>query len=344
MSIEVVDDYRGILKNQCPVIDVRSPDEYVKGAIPSAINLPILNNDERQQVGACYKNEGQSAAIRLGHKLVAGSVRARRVNNWTSFANSHEGALFCCWRGGLRSRIAHEWLAETGSNIPIVKGGSKALRRYCLQRIEASVEHSWLVLGGRTGSGKTRSLRLCSNALDLEQLANHRGSAFGGDIALQPPPVSFENALAAALLSINHNRPIVVEDESRTIGRLALPDRLFASMQNAPLVILELSLEKRIANIYNEYVVNGVPSMFTNALGRIRKRLGDARYRELLGLMKEGFNTGNKESHLQWIHSLLTNYYDPMYDYQLEQKSARIIFRGTVDAVGEYLEEQVING
>jgi len=83
--------------------------------------------------------------------------------------------------------------------------------------------------------------------------------------------------------------------------------------------------------------------MFTNALGRIRKRLGDARYRELLGLMEEGFDTGNKESHLQWIDSLLTNYYDPMYDYQLEQKSARIIFRGTVDEVGEYLEEQVIN-
>ena len=200
------------------------------------------------------------------------------------------------------------------------------------------------MLGGRTGSGKTRSLRQLSNAIDLEHLANHRGSAFGGDIALQPPPVSFENALAAALLSINHDRPIVVEDESRTIGRLALPDKLFTSMQSAPLVILELSLEKRIANIYDEYVVNGVPSMFTNALGRIHKRLGGARYRELLGLMKEGFNTGNKESHLQWIHSLLTNYYDPMYDYQLEQKSARIIFRGTVDAVGEYLEEQVITG
>ena len=175
-------------------------------------------------------------------------------------------------------------------------------------------------------------------------MANHRGSAFGGDIALQPPPISFENAIAAALLSIDQNRPIVVEDESRTIGRLPVPDKLFKSMQTAPLVILELPLERRVANIYNEYVANGIPSMFTNALTRIRKRLGGARYDELLMLMEEGFNTGNKEPHLRWIELLLTRYYDPMYDYQLEQKSARIIFRGSAAAVDEYLSEQINNG
>ncbi len=344
MSIEVVDDYHDILKNHLPVIDVRSPDEYIKGAIPSAINLPILNNDERQQVGTCYKNQGPSAAIELGQKLVEGGSRAKRVRDWASFAHSHEGALLCCWRGGLRSRIAQEWLTEVGSPIPVVKGGSKALRRYCLEQIEASVNHRWLVLGGRTGSGKTRSLNQLSNAVDLEQLANHRGSAFGGDIALQPPPISFENAIAAALLSIDQNRPIVVEDESRTIGRLAVPDKLFKSMQTAPLVILELPLERRVANIYNEYVANGIPSMFTNALTRIRKRLGGARYDELLMLMEEGFNTGNKEPHLRWIELLLTRYYDPMYDYQLEKKSARIIFRGSAAAVDEYLSEQINNG
>lgn len=344
MSIEVVDDYYGILKNHRPVIDVRAPDEYVNGAIPSAVNLPILNNDERKRVGVCYKNEGQGAAIKLGRELVAGTIREMRVSDWASFVRSHDGTLFCCWRGGLRSRIAHEWLAEAGSSIPVVEGGSKALRHYCIGQLDASVNRTWLVLGGRTGSGKTRSLRQLSNVIDLEQLANHRGSAFGGDIALQPPPVSFENALAAALLATNQDRPTVIEDESRTIGRLALPEKLFASMQIAPLVILEESLENRIANIYDEYVVNGVPSTFINALERIRKRLGGTRYHELLGLMEDGFNSGNKASHLGWVELLLTNYYDPMYDYQLEQKSARISFRGNVDEVGEYLAEQIKSG
>ncbi len=344
MSTEVVDDYRDILTNHLPVIDVRSPDEYAKGSIPSATNLPILNDDERRKVGTCYKNQGSSAAIELGQKLVDGGSRAQRVQDWAAFARSHHGALLCCWRGGLRSRIAQEWLAaEIGSLIPVVKGGSKALRSYCLQQIEASANHNWLVLGGRTGSGKTQLLNQLSNAIDLEQLANHRGSAFGGEIALQPPPISFENAVAAALLSADQNRPIVVEDESRTIGRLSVPGVLFESMQRAPLVILELSLERRVANIYNEYVVNGIPSSFTNALGRIHKRLGGARYDEILKLMEDGFHARKKEPHSRWIELLLTNYYDPMYDYQLEQKKARVIFRGPADDVGEYLSEGIIN-
>ena len=341
MAIEVVDDYQGILKNQRPVIDVRAPEEYGKGSIPSAINLPILNNDERRQVGVCYKNHGQRKAIELGQKLVTESIRSKRVSDWASFVDSHEDAAFCCWRGGLRSRTAYQWLAETGSIIPIVKGGSKALRSYCLRRIEESTDYRWLVLGGRTGSGKTRALQQSTNAIDLERLASHRGSAFGGDIALQPPPISFENALAADLLSIDHDRPVVVEDESRTIGRLALPESFFQSIQNAPLVILELSLEARIANIYDEYVVPGIRASFINALWRIRKRLGGTRYRELLNLMEHGFDSGNQESHFRWIELLLTGYYDPMYDYQLERKHERIVYRGRMDAVVQYVGEQI---
>ncbi len=342
LAIEVVDDYQGILRNQRPVIDVRAPEEYGKGSIPSAVNLPILNNDERRQVGVCYKNYGQRKAVELGQKLVTASIRSKRVSDWASFVDSHEDALFCCWRGGLRSRTAYQWLAEAGSIIPIVKGGSKALRGYCLQRIEESTDYRWLVLGGRTGSGKTRALQQLSNTIDLERLAAHRGSAFGGNIALQPSPISFENALAADLLSIVRDRPVVVEDESRTIGRLALPESLFRSIQNAPLVILELSLEERIANIYDEYVVPGVPASFINALWRIRRRLGGTRYRELLDLMKSGFDNGNQESHLRWIKLLLTGYYDPMYDYQLGRKHERIVYRGSMNAVSEYLRERIV--
>ena len=223
-------------------------------------------------------------------------------------------------------------------------GGFKALRHRCLALLdEAPGSVPWIILGGRTGTGKTLVLNRIAGSIDLEGLANHRGSAFGAASTPQPTPVSFENALAVAWL--NHRHPfLLLEDESRTIGRLALPERWHGAMHQAPLVILESGMADRVAHIAAEYVAEPLAAGLSedelagrlgDGLDRIRRRLGGVRHRTVQALMEAGFRTGD---HGAWIERLLTWYYDPMYDYQLEKKSDRVIFRGEAGSVTGFLE------
>lgn len=328
-----------LLAGNGPFLDLRSPQEFAAGAVPGAVNLPLLSDAERHQVGITYKAEGQAAAIALGESLVSGAVREARIRGWLDFIQAHPRAQLYCWRGGLRSSIAQGWLADTGVQIERVPGGFKALRRRCLELLEAAPggKH-WLVLGGRTGTGKTVVIRRIAGSIDLEGLANHRGSAFGAALTPQPPPVSFENTLAVAWLHHDH-RFLVLEDESRTIGRLAVPPAWHAAMQAAPLVILQADLASRARHITREYVEEplatglsaaAVHKRLQDALDRIRRRLGGLRHREVSGLLGRGFEDGN---HLPWIERLLTWYYDPMYDYQLSAKQHRVCFKGSAAEV-----------
>ena len=249
-------DCATLLKASRPLIDVRAPAEFARGALPGAVNLPILTNDERAAVGTAYKNDGREAAVALGHRLVHEEVKHERIAAWRDFAGRHPLAAVYCWRGGLRSEMAQRWLGESGVALPRVAGGFKALRRFCLEILERSAARRFVVVGGRTGSGKTQVVQAVANHIDLETLANHRGSSFGGHLTPQPPPVGFENALAVALLKLDANAPVVVEDESRTIGRLAIPELIYDAMQRAPIVVLEVNRATRIENIYREYVVS----------------------------------------------------------------------------------------
>ncbi|MBM4205132.1 MAG: tRNA 2-selenouridine(34) synthase MnmH [Gammaproteobacteria bacterium] len=335
-----------LLKTGCPGIDVRSPGEFAVGHLPGAINLPILNDEERARVGTTYKTEGADAAQALGHSLVSGDVRASRLEAWSALLGARPETYLYCWRGGARSRIAAEWLAELGLEPVRIEGGYKRLRHLCLDTLNVSAQarHHWWMVGGRTGSGKTRFLHTRSDSIDLEALANHRGSAFGAAVTPQPALATFENALACALLA--HNKPLLVlEDESRTIGRIGLPDGFFAAMLQSPVVILEASLEERIAAIRKEYVEEALDtsapallhSRFRSALARIQRRLGGQRYGEVLAAIDRGFANGDHDG---WIERLLTWYYDPMYDYQLEKKQARIRFSGPATAVTSFLDAQ----
>jgi tRNA 2-selenouridine synthase len=312
--------------------------------VPGATNLPLLSDRERHEVGLTYKRAGQAAAIDVGERLVAGATRESRIDAWEAFAAAHPTAWLYCWRGGLRSRIARDWLASRGVDLPRVPGGFKALRQRCLTIIDrAPGSKPWYVLGGRTGTGKTSLLRGRSSAIDLEGLANHRGSAFGAALTPQPPPVSFENALAVAVLE--HRAPaLILEDESRTIGRLALPQQWHEAMQRAPLIILEAARDVRVAHIVDEYVwaplAAGLAAVtlkarLDEALARIRKRLGGARLREVQALLEAGFQHGE---HVPWVERLLSWYYDPMYDYQLARKQDRVVFSGERAAVEAFLE------
>ena len=246
-----------LLRSATALVDVRSESEFNQGSLPGAVNIPILNDKERRQVGRCYKTNGQEAAIALGHKLVADDARAHRVRNWCAAANQGASALMC-WRGGLRSQIAQQWLSATGVELPRIEGGFKALRQCCMQQLtDFAAGKDWFVIGGRTGSGKTTLLKQIAGSIDLEQNAHHRGSAFGGYPDGQPTPINFENGLACASLQHAQER-VVVEDEGSTIGRLGLPRSWYERMQLSPILIIELSQAERIENIFGEYVGQAV--------------------------------------------------------------------------------------
>jgi len=338
---------RRLLTERTPFIDLRAPAEFARGAVPGAVNLPLLDDDERHQVGLRYRQAGQAAAIALGHELVSGARKRARVEGWARFASGHPSAWLYCWRGGLRSEIAAEWLAEAGVELPRVPGGFKALRNECLDVLARAPAGSpgakrWLVIGGRTGSGKTRLLAEIPASIDLEGLANHRGSAFGGFPEGQPTLVDFEDALAVGYL--RHTGPLLVlEDESRTIGRLPLPPSWHEAMQRAELLLLETNLDERVRNIREEYVdaplaggvaPSALAARLTDSLSRIRRRLGGARHAELSTTLSRAFGDG---SHERWIELLLTWYYDPMYDYELEQKRERISVRGDAGKLLRYI-------
>ncbi len=353
-SFPETDRYRELFLADTPMLDVRAPVEFEQGAFPRARNVPLMNDIERHKTGICYQQLGQEAAIALGHQLVNGDIKAARVERWVAFAKAHpEGCLYC-FRGGLRSRIAQQWLQEAGITYPRVTGGYKSMRRFLLEQLEEGAESlALIVLSGRTGTGKTRLLEQLPNPIDLEGLARHRGSSFGRLLTEQPSQIDFENALAVHMMKANQTpeRSVFVEDEGRLIGRCALPVCLRDRMQKAPLMVLEQPLETRVEIILEDYVT-GMTAAFQardgdepgfaafreyllGALRRIRKRLGGLRHQQLEALMNAALDAqhhdGDLDGHREWIRTLLRDYYDPMYDYQLQQKEGRVIHRGSFE-------------
>ena len=343
-----MNDILHIIKNSTPLIDLRAEVEFTKGSFPKSINLPILNNDERAQVGITYKLKGENEAIKLGHKLVE-KDKSNRISKWADFIQKNPSAHLYCMRGGKRSQIAQTWLSDEGISVPIVDGGFKALRNAAIFIID-SVEQDkkeWLILGGRTGSGKTAILNQFNSSIDLEFYAKHRGSAFGNYIESQPSPINFENSLASKYIK-QKCQTIFLEDESRRIGKLALPMPWIKKMQKSNLIIIDLPLDERIQNIYHEYVSmplkNGtlqkdLKTSLNNSLFNIRKRLGPVLYKQINRQIELSLKGNNFELSKNWIKSLLTNYYDPMYDYQLTAKMDRCILKDTKSTILQYLKE-----
>ena len=355
-------DYEGLFLDATPLIDTRAPVEFARGCLPGAANLPLMSDEERAAVGTCYKMQGQEAAIALGHQLVSGERRAERLAHWRAFAESHSQAHIFCARGGMRSQIVQQWLRESGLDLPRIHGGYKSMRRFLLDTLEAKARQADLLLvAGATGTGKTRAVNQIPRAIDLEGLAAHRGSAFGHLLDPQPTQISFENALSVQLLRLARTGgPVVLEDEGRLIGRLALPETLRQRMTTAPMLVIEEPLQARVQLLFEDYILDlgerygrrfgeeGAArhrERLLSDLDRIRKRLGGVRHKEVSALMLNAFEaqarSGEGDAHRAWIERLLVDYYDPMYAHQMRQRSGRRLFRGSRAAVIDFARERL---
>ena len=308
-------DIEDIMQMPDPVlIDVRSEGEYEEATIPGAVNLSLLNNLQRALVGTTYKEQGPDAAKSLGLKLVGPGLN-RYVESFRQFGSKQEVVLFC-WRGGLRSKFVAELLDTMGFQIFRLKGGFKAYRRFVNSYLGRPVlPVRVIVLDGLTGVGKTdvlNELRLVSMpVLDLEGLARHRGSVYG-KIGLPPSPGQkmFEALIVRDLMDAEHSGVVVVECESRRLGKLLVPQLLIQAMRQGRRVLLYAGLEQRVARIKEIYAAGGNEGIraLQEATLCLVRYLGHSKVQELNQLLEQG--------RLDEVFTyLLTKYYDPLYKY-----------------------------
>ena len=363
-DLPVITDLHKLFIEDTNMLDVRAPVEYVQGAFPHTQNIALLNDEERHEIGIRYKEQGQDEAIQLGATLLTDEKRSQRIAQWQQFIIQNPNGVLYCFRGGMRSKISQTWIAEqTGMEYPRVEGGYKAMRRYLIDSSERLAGSSkFILLGGRTGSGKTRVLTELKHYIDLEGLANHRGSAFGASATPQPTQINFENTLAIEQLKLEAQQAshIILEDEGRNIGACHLPLYLQQAMAESPIVHMEIDNEERLQTSMQEYAVdmlagfndvygeeqgfNYYEQSILENLDKIKKRLGGERHTQLRKLAEQALmthrKTGSAEAHSAWVGVLLQDYYDPMYDYQLSKKKDRVVFQGSKAEVVEYLRER----
>ncbi len=354
-------DYSSIFLNDVPMMDLRAPVEFSKGAFPTAVSRPLMTDDERAAVGTRYKEAGQDAAIELGHQLVCGEVKHKRVESWIRFAEENPGALLYCFRGGLRSQLTQQWLAEVGVDMPRVTGGYKAMRNFLLNELHQRIKQgNIIVLSGPTGSGKTDVIEAYEHSVDLEGLAHHRGSAFGGTDKPQPAQIGFENAWSIDWMkrTQQENKPVLFEDESRLIGRVAILPEFLTLSKRSPIVVLNAPFEERITRIRRDYFQNffiqqqskdievraaALSDYILNALTRIQKRLGGERFKTLNNLLAVGtkklIHQNNWSGFDPIIDILLQDYYDPMYTYQFSKKAEQLCFQGNKSEILQWLRQ-----
>jgi len=313
------------LSNAGAVVDVRSPQEFIQGHIPGAHNLPLFSDDERAQVGTCYKQAGRAAAVQLGLELV-GPKLASLARSLNKLAQGETPLRLHCWRGGMRSSSV-AWLAST-LDLPVLllDGGYKAYRHWVL----ATFDQPWplLILGGRTGTGKTDLLLALQEqgaaVVDLERLAHHRGSSFGGlGMPEQPSTELYENRLATALQSLKGHGPIWLEAESAQVGRCRIPNGLWRQMGKAPVVEIQRPLQERVDQLVAVYGGQGQAAL-REATERIARRLGPQRTAAALEAIDRSDWPGACEQML--------DYYDRCYDHELSRRERPV--RACLDLAG----------
>ena len=306
------------LTNSIPVIDVRSPGEFDLGHIPEAVNIPLFSNDERAIVGTNYKKEGKdNAVIRgleiVGPKLASFVKEARKIS-------PKKKILVHCWRGGMRSQ-SMAWLLNTaGFEVSVLEGGYKAYRTFIRTQFEKAEEI--IILGGYTGSGKTDVLKEIEKNnqqfLDLEGIANHKGSAFGAiGQGAQPSNEHFENELAKIWRKFDLSKPIWIEDESRQLGRCTIPDTLFEKMRDCKLVKIIIPKAVREKRLVKEYGLFD-KAFLEKSVKNIERRLGGLRTQQSLEALENG--------DMNKVAEITLEYYDKAYLHGNSQRSPEKVY------------------
>ena len=302
------------------LIDLRSPDEYYKGHMPNSINIPLFNNDERAFIGKKYKNAGRDKAVFEGLKIVEKKFEqliGNIVSENKKYINKTQSPLmssqlkFYCARGGMRS-ISVSWLLDKiGYKSFKLEGGYKSYRNWVLNSFQD--ERNITLIGGKTGTGKTKILKnLMSDnyqVIDLEYLANHRGSSFGGlGMTRQPSNEQFENLIAEKLLRFSKSKTIYIEAESANIGSCRIPNELFKQMKNAKRIEIIQSKKNRISELISTYSVFPADEL-EKSVKKISKRLGPQRTKKAI----EAIGSENWED----VCNAVLDYYDKCYDFEL---------------------------
>jgi len=300
------------------IVDARSESEFAHAHIPGAINIPILSDHERELVGTEYKHKGKEAAVHLGFRLVG--PRFHEIITDAISRTGKNNLLIYCWRGGMRSNILGWLLSINGFRLKLLNGGYKSFRNFVLKT--NSQPRNFIVLGGATGSGKTETLAHLTvhgqPVIDLEELANHKGSAFGllGK-GKQPSNEQFENRLASKLRGFDIAEWIWVENESRTIGSCALPEAIYNQMRKSPVLEMKVPIEVRMNRITHEYGSFSIEEL-TSCSEKVKKRMGPQHLKMALDLLHSGDFQG-------WL-TIIMDYYDRLYGYGNDQRDSKTIF------------------
>jgi tRNA 2-selenouridine synthase len=301
------------------LIDARSEAEFVQGHISGAHNVPLLNNEERKKVGTIYKQEGREKAVEAGFDLV-GPKFGELIRTVAKMAPTKEVAVYC-WRGGMRSNIVCWILNLYGYKTHVLKGGYKAYRRRVLSEFDKKME--LVVVGGKTGSGKTELLLKLEEqgeqVINLEKLANHKGSAFGMiGMPAQPTNEQFENNLFTEINRFDKGKKIWIENESRMIGKIKIPDSLYTQIRSSLVFETELRDDQRIERITNEYGKLPVDQLI-ECTKRLEKKLGNKRMQEAVAFLEE-------KNFVKWIEGIL-EYYDKTYFYGMSLREPHLVKR-----------------
>ena len=305
------------LSETIQIADVRSPSEFNFGHIPGAVNIPLFNDKEREAVGIKFKKEGRSAAIIEGLKQ-AGPALTSKLKLGVKIADNGK-LLVHCWRGGMRSETMAWLFSLSDLEVNVLDGGYKSYRHHILESL--SEKRKMIVLGGMTGSSKTHILSYLKSSgqqvLDLERLANHKGSAFGA-LGQPPQPTTeqFGNMLYNDLKKQNSNLPFWVEDESRNIGSIFMPDTFYLNMQETPTIVLVMDIKTRLPLLIEEYSAYPTEALETSVL-KISKRLGGDKTKDAIKAIDEADFAKAIE--------LVLYYYDKAYLFGLKKKESKNI-------------------
>lgn len=310
-----------------PLIDVRSPSEFIQGHIPKAINIPLFSNDERAIVGTTYKKQSKEQAIEVGYGFVEPKLDDF-LKKSAEICTTKKGIIIQCWRGGMRSQAFARHLSENGfTDVYVIEGGYKQFRRKVLDEFES--EYELIILGGYTGSGKTEILseisKLNHQVIDLEGIAHHKGSTFGGiGNQEQTSTEQFENDLFWKWKDLDKNKTIWIEDESRRIGNVLLPQGLYDQLRIQKVIFIDIPREKRAQHLTTEYSKIDT-GLLKDAVNRISKRLGSEN--TLLALQQLDNND------LMSVALTTLRYYDKRYEKGLMQRASNSVQRINLESI-----------